>query len=260
MQGEENVKHFIPHHAITCVLQAEKPNQDVVSCILLIYNPATSCPVHVHSYRCDSVETARLLRDQLAVLVERPDNQKKFLEIESRLQEKGLLHRNTSHAGSSKLGSDGRSVGRSEADGRSVGRSAGSDSGAGSDKGSQLNTSDKVASMYDSLAAELREKLGGKQPLLLPPRDYDTVNRGRGNLISAQERRSLNPAVVGTIGVMAHSEGKSSGIGSDDAPSPSHDPAEFLTSRDLGSDRSSSGETLLRISYLWSLNGFDSYI
>ena len=248
MQGEENVKHFIPHHAITCVLQAEKPNQDVVSCILLIYNPATSCPVHVHSYRCDSVETARLLRDQLAVLVERPDNQKKFLEIESRLQEKGLLQRNASNAGSSKLGSDGRSLGR------------GSDSGAGSDKGSQLNTSDKVASMYDSLAAELREKLGGKQPLLLPPRDYDTVNRGRGNLISAQERRSLNPAVVGTIGVMAHSEGKSSGIGSDDAPSPSHDPAEFLTSRDLGSDRSSSGETFLRISYLWSLNGFDSYI
>ena len=43
------MKHFIPHHAITCVVQGEKPNQDVVSCILLIYNPATSCPVHVHA-------------------------------------------------------------------------------------------------------------------------------------------------------------------------------------------------------------------
>ena len=232
-QGEESVKHFIPHHAITCVTQADKPNQDVVSCILLIYNPATSCPVHVHSYRCDSVETARLLRDQLSVLVERPDNQKKFLEIESRLQEKGLLHRNASNAGSSKLGSDGRSLGR------------GSDSGAGSDKGSQLNTSEKIASMYDSLAAELREKLGGKQPLLLPPRDYDTVHRSRGNVMTTEERRSLNPNVVGTIGVMADtadSEGKSSGIGSEDAPSPSHHTQEFLTSRDLGSDRSSSGE------------------
>ena len=79
------MKHFIPHHAITCVVQGEKPNQDVVSCILLIYNPATSCPVHVHSYRCDSVETARILHDQLAVLVDRPENQKKFLEIESQL-------------------------------------------------------------------------------------------------------------------------------------------------------------------------------
>ena len=64
---QENVKHFIPHHAITCAVRAEKPNDDVVSCILLIYNPATACPVHVHSYRCDSPETAQLLQEQLQV-------------------------------------------------------------------------------------------------------------------------------------------------------------------------------------------------
>lgn len=44
-------KHFIPHHAITCVVQAPPPNDDVVSCILLLYNPDTKCPVHVHCYR-----------------------------------------------------------------------------------------------------------------------------------------------------------------------------------------------------------------
>jgi hypothetical protein len=38
-------------------------------------------------YRCDSAETARLLLEQLNVLVDRPENQKKFLEIENRLQE-----------------------------------------------------------------------------------------------------------------------------------------------------------------------------
>ena len=44
-------KHFIPHHAITCVVQAPPPNDDIVSCILLIYNPDTKCPVHIHCYR-----------------------------------------------------------------------------------------------------------------------------------------------------------------------------------------------------------------
>lgn len=44
-------KYFIPHHAITCVFQSPPPNEDVVSCILLIYNPDTKCPVHVHCYR-----------------------------------------------------------------------------------------------------------------------------------------------------------------------------------------------------------------
>ena len=67
--------------------------------------------------------------------------------ITSRIKEKGLLQRNSSSAGSSRLGSDGRSLGR------------GSDSGAGSDKGSQLNPSDRIATMYDSLAAELRQEI-----------------------------------------------------------------------------------------------------
>ena len=65
--SQENVKHFIPHHAITCAVQGSSPNEDVVSTILLIYNPATACPVHVHSYRCDSPETAQLLQEQLQV-------------------------------------------------------------------------------------------------------------------------------------------------------------------------------------------------
>ena len=186
--AQENVKHFIPHHAITCAVQAEKPNDDVVSCILLIYNPATACPVHVHSYRCDSSETAGLLLDQLNTLTSRPDNQKKFQEIEARLAEKGLLQRNSSSAGSSKVTSHNMQSDSLEhrcycvllqlgSDGRSVGR--GSDSGAGSDKGSQLNPTERMAGMYDSLAAELREKLAGREPLLLPPRDYDTMHRNQ---------------------------------------------------------------------------------
>lgn len=50
--------------------------------------------------------------------------------------------------------------------------------------------------MYDSLAAELREKLGGRGPLLLPPRDYDTMQRSHGNVDAVDERRCLNPRIV----------------------------------------------------------------
>ena len=89
------------------------------------------------------------------------------------------------------------------------------------------------------MAAELREKLGGKQPLLLPPRDYDTMHRSKGNIIGIEERKSLNPKIVGPVGGRSgDSSGKSSGIGSDEAPSPVHD-RDFLP-HDLD-DRSSSG-------------------
>lgn len=77
----ETIKHFIPHNTITCVYQQE----DIISCILLLFNPVTKCPLHVHAYRCDSLETAGLLKQQLQILIERPENQKKFAEIENRL-------------------------------------------------------------------------------------------------------------------------------------------------------------------------------
>ena len=41
----------------------------------------------------------------------------------------------------------------------------------------------RISSLYDSVAAELRAKLGKKNsPILLPLRDYDTVHRQKGNL------------------------------------------------------------------------------
>lgn len=78
----ETIKHFIPHSSITCVYQ----HGDIIACILLLFNPVTKCPLHVHAYRCDSLETASFLKTQLQCLIEKPENQKKFAEIENRLQ------------------------------------------------------------------------------------------------------------------------------------------------------------------------------
>jgi len=51
----------------------------------------------------------------------------------------------------------------------------------------------------DKLAAELKRKLG-KGPILLPPKDYDTVNRTHGNLIGIEVRKCLNENIVGKGG------------------------------------------------------------
>lgn len=223
-QGEA-VKHFIPHHAVTCVNQQD----DLVACILLLFDPATECPVHVHVYRCDSVDTATLLHSQLRVLVERPDNQKKLGEIEARLTAKGLLTPQKRRVAPS--GSDGRSTRESESSGSS-------------ERLSGVGHQERIANLYDSLAAELREKLGTQTaPILLPPRDYDTVHRKKGNLSEINARRCLNTNIVGlrakqspgaapgpaTGPANIGSSGGSSGIGSDHAPSPDHDhDARFL--------------------------------
>lgn len=190
----EQVKHLIPQHAVTCVHQ----DGDLVCCILLLYNPVTRCPVHVHVYRCDSSETATMLRQQLQQLVERPDNQTKFREIEHRLAAKGLLrehsfhnHHHHHHPGPPRMPSDGRTEDGSEdrsdvseEDEEGLATSPPRRPAAvlpppvrGAASVGSATSSDRMASLYASLAAELREKLSNPErgPLLLPPKDYGTV-------------------------------------------------------------------------------------
>lgn len=93
------------------------------------------------------------------------------------------------------------------------------------------NDTSRVATLYDSVAAELRAKLGKNDvPILLPPRDYDTVHRQKGNLTGIELRRCLNSNIVGQnqnaksgsggSRRIIESSGGSSGIGSDLPPSP----------------------------------------
>ena len=197
-----NKKHVIPAGAITHVQVEPPPDDDIVSTILLIYNPLTRCPVHVHCYRCDSTETAEMLRDHLQQLLLRPEQQAKLAALEGRLASRGLLP----------------SYGR-EGDG-----SSGSSISSGAGSGTSRPTGERMTSLYDSLAAELREKLGARgAPLLLPPRDYEKSLRHHqepGNRKSLEEDSA-----------------KSSGIGSDDAPSPTHE-RELPTGEHHSSGRS----------------------
>ncbi|XP_050293001.1 uncharacterized protein LOC126733652 [Anthonomus grandis grandis] len=194
----ETIKHFIPHNTITYVYQHE----DIISCILLLFNPVTKCPLHVHAYRCDSLETASHLKQQLQILIDRPENQKKMAEIENRLKP---IEKSKKLDGS--IGSDtGASTRESES----------------SEERFALENS-RISSLYDSVAAELRAKLGKKNsPILLPPRDYDTVHRQKGNLTGIELRRCLNANIVGqnVKNKRLESSGGSSGIGSDHPPSP----------------------------------------
>ncbi|XP_017755929.1 PREDICTED: uncharacterized protein LOC108547785 [Eufriesea mexicana] len=214
------VKHLVPGHAVLAAVQRE----DVVAATLLLPNPATNNPVHVHAYRCDSVETAELLGGQLKALASHTDNLARVNSLEGRAR--------------SNLGSDGRSTRESE-----------SSEGSGELRHDSVQTT----TIYESLAAELRAKLGRGNsgdndvgPILLPPRDYDTVHRHRGNLAGIEFRRCLNQTIVGgstTVDRGGTRSAASSGIGSDSAATPppyqSHHPLgprPSRPSRDSSSD------------------------
>lgn len=221
--------------------------------------------------RCDSIETAFTLRNQLQLLIDRPENQRKFAEIEARLAAKGLIsqqqllnnnhhqakpiktnqitngkadyapagkhqapakhsihqaqlvysqhgqHGSANRSKRNTLTSDGRSAEdeynqsdgysptiRSEPDGQpSLNKSlAESKSSSGNSSGSSpppQAPNPVVVEMYENLAAELKAKLGNPSigPILLPPKDYDTVCRSQGRLVELDKRACTNSLVVG---------------------------------------------------------------
>lgn len=216
------VKHLVPGHAVLAAVQRE----DIVAATLLLPNPATNNPVHVHAYRCDSVETAELLGGQLKALASHLENLTRLSSVENKVR--------------SNLGSDGRSTRESE-----------SSEGSG-----ELRNHVPVqpTSIYESLAAELRAKLGRGNsadrdsggPILLPPRDYDTVHRHRGNLAGIEFRRCLNQNIVGgntSIDRGGSRSAASSGIGSDSAATPPpYQPHHPLGPRPSGPSRDSSSD------------------
>lgn len=205
-QKTEQVKHLIPHELITAVVQEE----DIVCCLLLICNPVTRCPAHVHAYRCDSVETASAFRESLQTFAAKTRPGKKVLEVDSCLS-------SVQQIGSREV--QLRRSGGSSSDDRSSTRTQGSD-GTGEfltvrppakmSFRSPAKTSpprDTLKSpvsekeqLFESLAHELKIKLNPSSgPLLLPPRDYDTISRGRGKLNGIEERKSTNQQIVGVL-------------------------------------------------------------
>ena len=239
----DSLRHVVPSHAITYVRQSAPPNNDIVSVILLLYNPITKCPVHLHSYRCDSAETADLLSEQLQLLVDMPENQRKIRDLEQQLQSQGLYPSAGQNQSRMRIKSCDTELGGSSGDLLAGHSDSSSDDVASndvckstmdlqrpvplqSDPAISKTDQERIARLYDSLAAELRDKLSGAMsgkaaPLLLPPKDYEMAYEPETSRPAAK-----NPAINNRAGRSAirsnkqtdngsSSSGLSSGIGSD---------------------------------------------
>lgn len=168
----------IPARDVTYAVQATRPSDgkldDVVACIYLGYMPRTQRYVHVHVYRFDEPSTAATFARLMNSIVDA--NLNRINEIERDLAEKGEIE-------------DPRLA---SSDGMSERTHTGTDSAAGSasesvyseDESPTFGSDDMEADLqslndvqlFDNVASELKHRLKMVDgPLLLPPRDYDTI-------------------------------------------------------------------------------------
>jgi len=170
--------------------------------------------VHVHVYRFDSPDTARTfvryLNDIVSMNAVRTD------QIERQLVEQGQIedfrarsmapieHRPKPNMNYRFDSSDGMSD-------RAFHDDSGADSASFSDDGFPSTGSDEIdpdlqslkeCVPFDSVTDELKARLKltetqGAAPLLLPPKDYDTIVRRHGDLDKASKRKCLQIPIVG---------------------------------------------------------------
>lgn len=229
---------IIPSRDITFAVQALNPADgspdDVVACIYLGYVPRTQRYAHVHVYRFDSSETAttfvRFVNHIISMYGDRT------ADIERQLIQQGQIespqsrvpitvHVRTNHAVQNHNRFDS-SDGMSD---RAFYEDSGADSGSFSDEGFPSAGSDDIepdlqslkdAVPFDSVTDELKARLRltetkGAAPILLPPKDYDTMVRRHGDIEKANKRKCLQIPIVGN----RHRNGSDeSGI---EVPSPS---------------------------------------
>lgn len=219
-KGRKKIKTMkfpiIPSSDITFVSQALNPIDgsldDVVACIYLGFVPRTQRYVHTHVYRFDSTDTAttftRILNQIISI------NTDRTAEIERQLIRQGAIEDARERVGPITAHVRPNIYRLDSSDGMSdkaLYEDSGADSGSFSDEGLPSGSDDiepdlqslKDAVPFDSVTDELKTRLRltetkGAAPLLLPPKDYDTIVRRHGDVTKASNRKCLQIPIVGS--------------------------------------------------------------
>lgn len=236
---------IIPVEDVTFVSQARHPltgqPDDIVACIYLGYLPRTKRSVHVHVYRFDSAQTATKYVGMLQGVMGMDED--RLRQVEFSLIARGEIEDPINTAYVYRPRSSPRDPGIGSSDGMSEPRTdSAPDSTAASTCSTNSFPSDEIEPdlislrdqmPFESVTDELRQKLNvsmkeGK-PLLLPPKDYDTIRRKQGDLNNVDNRRCLNSSIVGNMpwsSPRSRNVSDESGIGME-TPSPSEEQRKF---------------------------------
>ncbi|WAR03509.1 hypothetical protein MAR_010067 [Mya arenaria] len=209
---------IIPSRDITFAHQSFNPADgspdDIVACIYLGYVPRTQRSVHVHVYRFDSPDTASTFAHFLNHIVSM--HAERTAQIERQLIQEGHIEAPTSNSYVAirerprTVRPDYRLESSDGMSDRAFYEDSGAESGSFSDEGFPSGSDDiepdlqslKDAVPFDSVTDELKARLQltetkGAAPLLLPPKDYDTIVRRHGDIDKATKRKCLQIPIVG---------------------------------------------------------------
>jgi len=135
-------------------------------------------PAFVHVYRCDSSRTAQKLLARLRAYTLIESHRLQLVQLEQQLIDNNLL--NLNHYNTSKLQSQSPNI---------TLNSTQTNTGISSSSTSSDSRQDKIDPVK-SITEEFKKKIDSQEPILFPPKDYDTEHVAHGNIDRAQSWKS----------------------------------------------------------------------
>lgn len=136
-------------------------------------------PAFVHVYRCESSRAAQKLLNRFRAYLSLENHRLHLTQLEQHLVERNLL----SFEQYNVVQEPSRSSDSTTLNSNKTNTGASSSSASSH---SRLEKPDPVKSITE----ELQKKIQSHEPLLFPPKDYDTIHAGHGNIQRAQAWKS----------------------------------------------------------------------
>ncbi|CAF0815286.1 unnamed protein product [Adineta steineri] len=183
---EQNYSTYVPAHMIAGSINGKSSLNDTIGVVYISPLTGRHYPAFVHVYRCDSSRAAHKLLIRLRAYIITESRRSEIQQLEQKL----VLHKllNSDHNNISKKQSQSPNTTTLESNKTNTGISSSSTS-----SNSRLDKIDPVKSITE----ELQKKIDSQEPLLFPPKDYDTVHAGHGNIQRAQAWKSREPTIIG---------------------------------------------------------------
>ncbi|CAF4350943.1 unnamed protein product [Rotaria sp. Silwood2] len=172
---EQKFSTLVPSTMIAGSAVSKTPYDDTVGVVYISPLNGQHYPAFVHIYRCDSSRTAQKFLSRLRAYLLVESHHLQIVQLEQQLLNRNLLNIDDFNARKSQKKNTGVSLSSASSDSRQ----------------------EKKPDPMKSIAEELQMKINSKEPILFPPKDYDTVHVAHGNIQRAQAWRSTDPAIVG---------------------------------------------------------------
>ena len=195
----------VPARDVTYAVQALSPDEDVVACIYLGFNPQTQRVVHVHVYRCDSPDTARRMVAHLNRIIALPEHRARVRGIEEDLVRKEHIVPRPMGLGDSAdyadtMVDDDVLTADYSMDNQTPVRNWRRPTPSPTPP--PIPPTGTTPGRFASVTDELKARMGNKKaaPILLPVKDYgawETI----GNTVDLENRKCRNVDLVGKKGV-----------------------------------------------------------